>query len=131
MARALTTAALVLFHNPSCSKSRGALGLLSERHVDVQVVEYLHETWTRESLDDLLHKLMPGETSVNPLIMMRTGDKAFMEMALNTLNPADTNDRLKLLDAMVNNPSLIERPIFVHGQRAVIGRPPEKVLELL
>ncbi|KDO31386.1 hypothetical protein SPRG_04003 [Saprolegnia parasitica CBS 223.65] len=122
-----------LLHNPSCSKSRGAHGLLAEytaKHgLDVDVVEYLQVAWTRADLESLLRKLAPTEATPPPTLMMRTGDAAFRDQGLDKLDPLA--DRLLLLDAMVATPSLIERPIFVHGARAVIGRPPERVLELL
>ncbi|OQR91981.1 arsenate reductase [Achlya hypogyna] len=132
MARSRAAAVMAtLYHNPACSKSRAAHGLLAEKGEAVNVVEYLNVAWTRASLDDLLRKLAPGEASPNPTLMMRTGDAAFKELGLDKLDPAVPASREALLDAMVRQPSLIERPIFVREGRAVIGRPPDRVFELL
>ncbi|OQR82137.1 arsenate reductase [Thraustotheca clavata] len=120
-----------LMYNPECGTCRGALCLLNEKHLDVRVVEYLKETWTREKLEELLRMLEPGKDVVNPLIMMRTRESAFTEMKLDQLNGEDPEDRLKLLDAMIQVPRLIQRPIFVKDGRAIIGRPADRLLELL
>ena len=111
-----------LYHNPHCSKSRGALALLRERGVEPQVVSYLD---TAPSVDDLrgLVRMLGGRTRD----LLRTGEDAYAELGLDD---PDIDDE-RLLAAMHAHPRLIERPVFVHGQRAVIGRPPERVLELL
>lgn len=110
-----------IFHNPRCSKSRGALALLSERHAEVDVVEYLKDTPTRAELEQMMEKL----ALTDPRSMMRTGEDAYRDLGLSDAMPDE------LLDAMVAHPILIERPIVVRGDRAVIGRPPERVLDLL
>lgn len=112
---------VVLFHNPRCSKSRSALALLQERGVDVTIVEYLKAPPTRAALADLVAKLgMPASEIV------RRGEDVFREhYAGRDLSESEW------LDALAAHPILIERPIAVRGARAVVGRPPERVLTLL
>jgi arsenate reductase len=113
--------ATVLLHNPRCSKSRAARALLEERGVSFAERRYLEEPLTREELQDLARRLgsPPGE-------WVRRGEPAFKEAGL-TLDSGDE----ALIDAMVRHPILMERPIVVRGARAVVGRPPEQVLELV
>lgn len=111
-----------LFHNPRCSKSREALALLRERGVEPQLVEYLKQPPTAAEIDALLKQL-----GLEPRQLMRKGEAVYKELDLDA--PALT--RAALIDAMARNPILIERPIASDGKRAVLGRPPEKVLELL
>lgn len=110
-----------LYHNPRCSKSRAALELLLDRGVQPQIVEYLKDPLTVAELRSLTE--MPG-MSVRALV--REGEAEYGQCGLG----ADSSDD-DLIDAMAQHPRLIERPVFVHGGRAVIGRPPERVLELL
>ena len=113
---------LTLYHNPRCSKSRGALELLESRGLQPNVVCYLETPPSATELEALLGKLgIPARQ------LLRTGEEEY-----RTLNLADpTLSEARLIEAMVAHPRLIERPILVAGARAVIGRPPEKVLELL
>jgi arsenate reductase len=111
-----------LFHNPRCSKSREALALLRERGVEPDVVEYLKQPPTAAEIDTLLRQL-----AIEPRQLMRKGEAVYKELGLDA--PALT--RAALIEAMAQNPILIERPIASDGKRAVLGRPPEKVLELL
>lgn len=113
---------LVLYHNPRCSKSRQALALLEERGLKPTVIRYLE---TPPSLVEL--KRLAKQLEVVPREMMRAGDDLFRELGLDA--PGTTDDRL--FAAMAAHPALIERPILVAGRRAVIGRPPERVLELI
>lgn len=110
------------WHNPRCSKSREALKLLEARGAEVQVRLYLENSPSAAELIALRKALG------NPPIieMMRSGDKLFRETGLSK---TDGDDRL--LAAMDADPRLIERPVAISGKRAVIGRPPERVLELL
>ncbi|WP_252271115.1 arsenate reductase (glutaredoxin) [Pseudomonas subflava] len=113
---------LTLYHNPRCSKSRGALELLEARGLTPTVVRYLETPPSAEELRALLAKL-----GIGPRDLLRTGEDEY-----KALNLADTSlGDERLIAAMVAHPKLIERPILVAGDRAVIGRPPEKVLELL
>ena len=110
-----------LYFNPSCSKCRSALALLDERGIEADVVRYLEITPTRADLEGLMDLLGIED----PRAMMRTGEPTYAQLRLEEAT-AD-----ELLDAMTAHPILLERPIFVSGDKAVIGRPPERVLELL
>jgi arsenate reductase (glutaredoxin) len=111
-----------LYHNPRCSKSRGALELLQERGVNPRVIAYLETPPSVDDLRDLLQMLaLPAHA------LLRTGEDEYKQLGL--ADPSLSDDAL--IAAMVAHPRLIERPIFVHGGRAVIGRPPEQVLTLL
>lgn len=110
-----------LYYNPACSKCRTADALLKEKGVEADVIRYLDSPPTVDQLRELM-KLLGID---DPREMMRTGEPAYAELGL-----ADASvDRL--LEAITQKPILLERPIFVRGDRAVIARPAERVLELL
>lgn len=110
-----------IFHNPRCSKSRCALDILNEKEIDFEVVKYLEDTPTKEDIKDLLKKLgMKAEDVV------RKGEAIYKE---NFKGKELSED--EWIDALVEHPRLIERPIFINGDKAVIGRPPERILEIL
>jgi arsenate reductase (glutaredoxin) len=111
----------LLYVNPSCSKSRTALALLQERQVEVDTILYLDEP---PSVDDL-KRLMVQLGLDDPRSMMRRGEPSYDALALDEVEGDD------LLEAISRHPVLLERPIFVVGERAVIARPPERLLELL
>lgn len=112
---------LVLLHNPRCSKSRAARALLEERGVAFEERRYLDDPLSREELAELCQRLdRPARE------WLRRGEDAYREAGLD----ADASDAA-VLAAMAAHPILIERPIAVRGRRAVVGRPPENVLELL
>lgn len=111
-----------LFHNTRCSKSRGALELLEARGITPEIVYYLETPPSPAELRELLHMLGIGARG-----LLRTGEAEYAGMGLNDPSLDDE----ALIAAMAANPMLIERPVFVHGGRAVIARPPEKVLDLL
>ncbi|NUS38887.1 MAG: arsenate reductase (glutaredoxin) [Lysobacter sp.] len=111
-----------LYHNPRCSKSRGALELLRERGIEPVVVPYLEQPPRVDELRALLRLL-----GLPPRALLRTGEEDYAALGLD--DPALDDEAL--LAAMHAHPRLIERPILVHGGRAVIGRPPERVLDLL
>lgn len=110
-----------VYFNPRCSKCRTARGLLEERGIEAELVEYLDDPPTRTELERVL-RLIGTE---DPLAITRAGEERYRELDL------DGADRETLLDALVANPVLIERPIVVVGDRAVVARPPERLLELL
>ena len=112
---------ITLYHNPRCSKSRAALDLLQERGVDLEVVEYLKTPPGRAGLEALARKL-----GREPSEWVRTGESAYAESGLS-----GSSSRDEILSAMDAHPVLMERPIAVKGERAIVGRPPEQVLELL
>ncbi|WP_028934094.1 arsenate reductase (glutaredoxin) [Pseudonocardia spinosispora] len=117
----MTEPNVTIWHNPRCSKSRGALALLTENGVDPQVVRYLDEAPSRDELVSVLRRLGTDD----PRAITRTGEARFRELGLADAGPE------QLLDALAANPVLIERPIVQAGDRAVVGRPPERVLDLL
>ena len=111
-----------IFHNPRCSKSRSALELLEARGIQPEIVRYLETPPSAAELKALLGKL-----GIGALQLLRTGEDEYKELDL--ANPALSDDQL--IDAMARHPKLIERPIVIVGDKAVVGRPPEKVLEIL
>ncbi len=111
-----------IYHNPRCSKSRQTLQLLRSRGIEPEVVEYLKTPPTREELNDLLQML-----DLRPRDLMRKREAPYADMNLADLGL----DCQRLVEAMVSNPILIERPIVVSGEAARIGRPPERVLEII
>ncbi|HBB77149.1 arsenate reductase (glutaredoxin) [Stutzerimonas xanthomarina] len=113
---------LTLYHNPRCSKSRSALELLEGRGLTPTIIRYLETPPTAAELQDVLNKL-----GIAPRQLLRTGEDEYRQLDL--ANP-DLSDE-QLIEAMVAHPRLIERPILVAGDRATVGRPPEKVLEIL
>ncbi|EWC41840.1 arsenate reductase (glutaredoxin) [Pseudomonas stutzeri] len=113
---------LTLYHNPRCSKSRGALELLEARGLTPEIVRYLETPPSAHELEGLLGKL--GLTARQ---LLRTGEDEYK--SLDLANPELSE--AELIDAMVQHPRLIERPILIAGDKAIVGRPPEKVLEIL
>jgi arsenate reductase len=116
------TDTITIYHNPRCSKSRATLELLKSGGKEPQLVEYLKEPPTAETLAGILDML-----GMEPRDLMRKKEKEYREAGLD--NP--DLGREELIAAMVEHPRLIERPIVVANGRAAIGRPPEKVLEIL
>jgi len=112
---------LTIYHNPRCSKSRTALALLQERQVPLRIVEYLKDPPTRAELTTLRRKL--GQPAIE---WIRRNESEFRAAGLDKDSPEE-----KLIVAMAKHPILIERPIVVSSKRAVLGRPPEQVLDLL
>ena len=111
-----------LYHNSRCSKSRGALELLQARGIEPGVVYYLETPPSPAQLRELLRMLgLPARE------LLRKGEDAYRELGLDDASLSED----ALIEAMAEHPKLIERPVFVHGGRAVIGRPPERVLEIL
>ncbi|MGO3128323.1 MAG: arsenate reductase (glutaredoxin) [Luteimonas sp.] len=111
-----------LLHNPRCSKSRAALDLLQSRGIEADVVRYLDTPLDADALRTLLRRL-----DIAPRALLRTGEDVYRELGLAD----EALDDDAIIDAMVRHPKLIERPILVHGERAVIGRPTERLLALL
>ena len=112
---------ITLYHNPRCSKSRAALALLQERGITPRIVEYLKTPLDARALGTLL-----GQLGMQPAELLRTGEPVYKsDYAGKSLGAAGW------IEAMASHPILMERPIAVRGDKAVVGRPPEKVLELL
>lgn len=111
-----------IYHNPRCSKSRQALELLRDHGEEPVIIEYLKSPPTREQLMETLRLL-----GIGPRALLRCGEEEYA--TLNLDNPRLDDEAI--IDAMLAHPKLIERPIIIHDGKAIIGRPPEKVLEIL
>lgn len=111
---------VVIWHNPRCSKSRNALNLLEEKNIDSKVYKYLESKPTKEEITNILELL-----SIDAKDLLRKSEAIYKE-----LNLKEETDENKLIDAMVENPILIERPIIINDNKAVIARPIEN-MELL
>ena len=110
----------VIYHNPRCSKSRQTLAILEENEVEIEIVEYLKNPLNKKNLSSLIKKL-----KIKPKELVRTKEKVFKELDVDLENDA------AVIKAIVENPALMERPIVEKKDRAIIGRPPENVLDLL
>ena len=110
----------VLYHNPKCSKSRKVKEILDENQLDYTVVEYIKQGLSRSEVEELVKKL-----SLPLSAFIRTKEIEFKELNL------DIGNDQSLLDGLIKCPKLLERPIVVHGDKAVIGRPPENVLAFI
>lgn len=113
---------VTIYHNPRCGKSRAALKLIQDAGIEPDVVLYLETPPTPKRLAELIHML-----GIQPIDLVRTKEPIARELGIGAKNHTDK----QLIDLMVANPILIERPIVVKGRRAVLGRPPENVRELL
>jgi len=112
---------VTIWHNPRCSKSRNAVTLLEEKGVDAEVVKYLDMPPSKEEIVELLKMLGIGARE-----LMRTKEAIYKELDLK-----NENNEEKLIEAMVDNPKLIERPIVIKDGKAAIGRPIENIVALL
>ena len=112
----------VIYHNARCSKSRAALALIRDRGVEPEIVEYLKTPLDAEEVKDLLRTLgIPARE------LVRSGESPYRELGL--ADSATTDD--ELIAAIAAHPILMQRPVVRRGDRAVVGRPPEQVAELL
>ncbi len=112
---------LILWHNPRCSKSRDALALIRDEGIEPVVVNYLTNPPSAKELDRVLVML-----GLEPLQLIRTGESVWRELGNDPELGRDA-----LIALMVAHPILIERPVAINGDRAVLGRPPERVLDVL
>lgn len=110
-----------IYHNPRCTKSRQTLALIEEKGQEVEIVEYLKNIPSKAELEDVIKKL-----GITPYQLLRRNEADFKE----NFKGKDLSDS-EWIDAMLQYPKLIERPIVVKDQKAVLGRPPENVLDLL
>ena len=115
-------AKISIYHNPRCSKSRQTLALLEEHNIQPEIVYYLENIPTKKKLQELLQQL-----GLKPRDILRKSEEAYKLKKL--ANPALSDEQL--LKAMLDEPRLIERPIVVKGNKAVLGRPPENVKTFL
>ena len=110
-----------IYHNPRCSKSRQTLAIIEEKGADVEIVEYLNDMPTKSELKEILSDL-----GIAAEQLLRKGEADFKE---NFKGKTLSDD--EWIDAMIKYPKLMERPIVVKDGKAILGRPPENVLELL
>ena len=113
---------LKILHNPRCSKSSQPLAILSESGIDVDIIEYLKDVASKETLKQIINIL-----GIKPRDLLRKGEGVYKENNLRREGLPDED----LIQFMIDNPILIERPIVYDANRAVIGRPPDNVLKLI
>lgn len=112
---------ITIYHNPRCSKSRQGLSILEEKKQDFKIIKYLETPPSSEELGDIIKKL-----NLKPIDLVRKNEAIWKEQF-----KANTYTDKELIDIMVANPKLIERPIVVHGDKAVLGRPPESIKSII
>jgi len=112
---------ITIWHNPKCSKSREALKLLEEKELNVEIFNYIDTAPSRKEIVALLLQL-----GISARELMRTKEDLYKELGL-----ANIEDENRLIDILVEHPNLIERPILIHENKAIIGRPVEKVIDFL
>lgn len=112
---------ITIYHNPRCTKSRQTLGLIEEKGHDFEVKEYLKIPPTKSELEQVIKML-----GITPIQLIRKNEPDFKE----NFKGKDLSDS-EWVDAMIIHPKLIERPIVIVGDKAVLGRPPENVLKLI
>ena len=113
---------ITIYQKPTCSKCRQTLGILQSCEVDFEAINYYEQPMTAEGLRDLIEKL-----GITPRDLIRKGEQVYRDLNIGGRDLSDD----ELIQLMVENPDLIQRPIVVRGDRAVLGRPPENVEELL
>jgi len=113
---------IIIYHNPQCSKSRKTLEIIRKKGIKPEIILYLDKTFSPNELKDIIVKL-----GITPRDLLRKGESEYKENNLKNLNLEDDD----LIRAMIKHPKLIERPIVIADNKAIIGRPPEKVLELI
>ena len=112
---------ITIYHNPRCSKSREGVSFLDSLNLEFKTIKYLDETLTKEELQSILKKL-----NYKPIELVRTKEKIWIE---NYKNKQLTDD--EIINAMIENPKLIERPIITNSNKAVVARPTDKIKEIL
>ena len=112
----------VIYHNPRCSKSRETLQIIADNQVDVEIIEYLDEPPSAEELKRII-----GMLGVTARDLLRTTEPVYREAELDD----EGLDDEEIIDAIVEYPELLQRPIVVAGGKAIIGRPPSRVLEII
>lgn len=112
---------ITIYHNPRCTKSREGLCELEDLKQDFIIRKYLDEPFSKQELEEVIQKL-----GIKPIELVRTKETIWKEQ----FKEKDLTDA-EIIEAMLNNPKLIERPIVVNGNKAVIARPKERIQEIL
>ncbi len=110
-----------IYHNPRCSKSRKTLSLIKEKNQKIEIIEYLKNNLTISELENIINKL-----NMQPIDLVRKNEKIWKENLKKK-----KRSQQEIIKLMIKNPKIIERPIVVNGDQAVIGRPPENVLKII
>ena len=110
-----------IYHNPRCSKSRKTLSLIKEKNQKIKIIEYLKDNLTISELQHIIKKL-----DMRPIDLVRKNEKIWKE----NLKKKKMSQQ-EIIKLMIKNPKIIERPIVVNGDQAIIGRPPENVLKII
>ena len=118
----MSKAKTVIYHNPSCSKSRETLQIIKDSKIEAEIIEYLEDPPTAEELRRIIDML-----GVAARDLLRTTEPAYQDAALHDDSLSDN----ELIDAICKYPVLLQRPIVISGNRAIIGRPPARVLEII
>lgn len=113
---------IVIYEKPACSTCRAAIHMLNERGVPYRTVRYHDAPLTKGKLSDLIRKI-----GIAPIELLRTKGPAYKELGIN----AETLSDAKIVELMIRHPDLMQRPILERGDRAIVGRPPERILEFL
>ena len=111
---------VIIYHNPRCSKSRLALEIIRNKKIEPRVIEYLKTGFSKEVIKNIINKL-----NLDIMTIIRPKDAKKIGLELNSMSEKE------LIEAIIDQPSLIERPIIIKGKKAIIARPPEKVLEII
>ena len=113
---------VTIYHNPRCTKSRQTLELLKENNITPEIILYLESPPTKTKISNLLNKL-----NISARDLVRTSEDAYKQKGLSDNTLSDE----QLIEAMIAEPKLIQRPIVVAGEKAVIGRPPKNILNII
>ncbi len=112
---------VTIYHNPRCTKSRQGVALLKEKDVNFEVIKYLEDPITEKELKDIIKKL-----GITPMALVRKNEAIWK----SNFKGIDLSDE-DIIKAMISNPKLIERPIVINGDKAVVGRPTEQILTIV
>jgi len=112
---------IVIWHNPRCSKSRAGVKYLEEKGIDFEIVKYLDNPPSTEEIREVL-----GKVGITARELMRTKEAIYKE-----LNLKEITDEARLIEAMAAHPKLIERPVVIHGEKAVVARPADVIATIL
>lgn len=118
----MTIETITIYHNPSCSKSREALQILEQNMIQLNIIEYLDTPPSKNEIIDIIKKL-----DLAPVELLRTSEKAYTEANFQSHLMSDD----EIIDAIAKHPSLLQRPIVIGKNKAIIGRPPIKVLDII